>query len=173
MSKLKGGAGSIYQRKDGLWCAAIEYGRTNGKRNRKVIASKNRETVEAKLAELTANRPPVKTRAEYMADARKIATHTPTEWYAKVRALPKVCPYCKTALLVFNMVKDHIIAIEAGGSDGIDNVQPICWECNNEKSAKSDYVYTGKEPRPFSVLPIRRAEYDRIMAVRAKRNRAA
>jgi len=171
MSKLKGGAGSIYQRGDGMWCGAVEFGRVDGKRNRKVITSKNRETVEARILELVADRAPVKTRKEHMADARLIATHTPNEWYAKVRASAKTCRYCDTNLSIFNTVKDHMIAVETGGSDGIDNVQPICWECNNEKRTQhhDEYAYAGEKPRPFSVMPIRRAEYERAQAFQASR----
>lgn len=163
MSRLKGGAGSIYQRQDGLWCAALNTGTVNGKRTRKVASNKDRAVVEAKLAEWTANAAPVKTPAEYMRDARAIATHTAGEWWAKVRSLPKTCRYCDTGLNVFNMVKDHMIAVEAGGSDGIDNVQPICWECNMEKRTipHDQFTYQGIKPRPFSVLPNRRAEYNR------------
>lgn len=168
MSGLKGGAGTIYQRKDGLWCAAINAGTVNGKRKRKVTASKDRAIVEARLAEWTANAESIRTRAEYMRDARAIATHKPSEWWAKVRSLPKICRYCDTALNQFNMVKDHMIAVEAGGSDGLDNVQPICWECNMEKhiTPHDQFVYRGIKPRPFSVLPIRRAEYDRMIEKR-------
>jgi len=45
------GLGSIYQRSDGRWCSAIELGRVDGKRRRKVFTSGRRDVVEAKLAE--------------------------------------------------------------------------------------------------------------------------
>lgn len=167
------GAGSLYQRKDGLWCAAIELEPVDGKRRKKVVASKDRNVVEAKLQEWSAGyQPPkFKTRPEYLREARKIATHTPREWSAKVRASSKHCRYCETELHYFNMVKDHMIALEVGGSDGIDNVQPICWECNVEKATTppDEFVYKGTKPRPFSVLPIRRKEYERVMEKRRAR----
>lgn len=165
------GSGSIYQRKDGLWCASIEAGSVDGKRRKKVVTSKDRAVVERKLQELTEGYQPreFKSRPEYMRAAREIATHTPQQWYAKLRSLPKTCRYCDTALNHFNMVKDHMIAIEAGGSDGIDNVQPLCWECNVEKARTphDQYVFKGTKPRPFRVLPVRCNEYQRVMEKRS------
>lgn len=142
----------------------------NGKRRRKVVASKDRAVVVVKLAEAVGDGPgPTKSRAELMRAAQIIATHTPDEWHKKVRESTKICRYCDAALNHFNMVKDHMIAVEAGGSDGIDNVQPICWECNIEKyvTPHDQYIYKGTKPRPFRVFPIRRPEYDRVMEKRA------
>lgn len=167
------GSGSLYQRKDGLWCATMEAGSVDGKRRQKVVRSKDRSVVEAKLQEWSAGyQPPkFKTRAEYLREARKKATHTPREWGAKVRESSNLCRYCDTALHHFNMVKDHMVALEVGGDDGIDNVQPICWECNVEKATTppDEYVYAGTRPRPFRVLPARRKEYDRVMEKRRAR----
>jgi Phage integrase, N-terminal SAM-like domain len=50
MGKRRGhGEGSIYQREDGLWCASVDLGRTNGKRRRKTIYGKTRKEVADKL----------------------------------------------------------------------------------------------------------------------------
>lgn len=170
--KLYGG--TIYRRSsDGLWCAAITLPSIDGKRQKRVVTSKDRAVVEAKLREMN---PGVrgaghKSRPELMREARAIATHTPSEWHAKVRASPKECRYCDTPLNTFNRVKDHMISIECGGSDGIDNVQPICWECNSakHKTPHDEFIYTGERPRPFNVMPVKRKEYERGQAVRAQR----
>jgi hypothetical protein len=164
MKKLNGG--SIYQRsKDNLWCATIELGVIDGKRRKKVVASKDRAVVEAKLLEMNPNIRPVghRSRAENMRAARAIATHKGSEWHAKVRASPNECRYCDTALNGFNMVKDHMIAVEVGGSDGIDTVQPICWECNffKAKTPHDQFTYDGPKPRPFTVMPVKRKEWER------------
>lgn len=50
MSKRRGhGEGSIYQRDDGIWCASVDLGRSNGKRRRKTIYGKTRKEVADKL----------------------------------------------------------------------------------------------------------------------------
>lgn len=167
MTRFKG-SGSIYQRADGQWCVSIEMGIVDGKRKRKVITRKDHWRAVEIFEAHTAGAETKKTRAEYMQAARAIATHTASEWRAKVKASPKTCRYCDTDLNLFNMVKDHMIAVESGGSDGIDNLQPICWECNMEKRTThhDEYVFKGDKPRPFTVLPIRRNQYEQLIAVR-------
>lgn len=170
--KLNGG--TIYQQAaDGLWCAAIALPSLNGTRRKKVVRSKDRAVVEAKLLEMN---PAVRgvghrSRPELMREARAIATHKPSEWHAKVRASTKECRYCDTPLNAFNMVKDHMVSIDCGGSDGIDNVQPICWECNNEKrkTPHDEFEYRGEKPRAFRVMPAKRKEYERGQQARLER----
>ena len=171
MKKLRGG--SIYQRaSDGLWCATIEAGTVDGKRRKRVVASKDRAVVEAKLREMNPNIGPVGHRSRYenMCRARAIATHTRKEWADKVRSTPEECRYCLVPMSLFNMVKDHMIAIEIGGSDGIDNVQPICWECNLSKrlTHPDKFVYDGPTPRPFTPMPSKVEEYERIQHMRRR-----
>jgi integrase len=53
MTRRRGhGEGGIYQRSDGLWCAAVDLGIVNGKRRRKVIYGKTRKEVADKLKAL-------------------------------------------------------------------------------------------------------------------------
>lgn len=171
--KMRNG-GTIYQRaSDGLWCAAVALPSIDGKRRKRVVTSKDRAVVEAKLLEMN---PDVREvghtpRPVLLRAARAIATHTSSEWQAKVRASPNECRYCETPLNIFNMVKDHMISIDCGGSDGIENVQPICWECNNEKrkTPHDQFKYAGERPRPFRVMPAKRKEYERGYAARRAR----
>jgi 5-methylcytosine-specific restriction endonuclease McrA len=152
-----------------MWVGTVEMGISDtGKRLRRTVSSKDREAAEAKLQAINTTRwvkPP--TRAELMAEARKLGTHTGKEWGKKVAAT-KNCRYCKTKLNMFNMVKDHMIAVESGGSDSIDNIQPICWECNSAKSTTppDEYTYKGDGPRTFKVFPTRREMYERMMAAK-------
>ncbi|MCK4717549.1 MAG: HNH endonuclease [Thermoplasmata archaeon] len=74
-------------------------------------------------------------RSERLAEARKKGTHTAEEWEEMTEFFAQ-CLRCGSA----QMVKDHIIPIYQGGSDGIQNLQPICGSCNSSKGAENiDY----------------------------------
>lgn len=169
MEKLRGG--SLYQRSsDGMWVGSVDLGKdAEGKRIRKVVTSMDQATARAKLEVIAIPRPPFKSRSQLLAEARTRGTHTAKEWTAKLRST-RICRYCDADLNMFNVVKDHMIALESGGSDSLDNIQPICWECNKDKrtTPHDEFVYAGPKPRPFSVLPIRRAELARAQEARER-----
>lgn len=73
-------------------------------------------------------------RSERLANARKIATHTQQQWEALVVFCEGMCVRCGSDA---RLVKDHIIPIYQGGSDGIDNLQPLCAECNSSKGREN------------------------------------
>ena len=50
------------------------------------------------------------------------------------------CVKCYGNSGLLNVEKDHIIPLYQDGSDGLDNLQPMCALCNSSKSAeKIDY----------------------------------
>lgn len=59
--------------------------------------------------------------------------HTAEEW--KV-----LCDNCKNTCLSCNqqkpLTKDHIVPLSRGGTDWIDNIQPLCNSCNASKGVK-------------------------------------
>ena len=68
--------------------------------------------------------------------ARQKATHTKKEWET-MQSIFSCCPRCGGS---GEPVKDHIIPLYQGGSDGIDNIQPLCRKCNSEKGSETiDY----------------------------------
>jgi hypothetical protein len=69
-------------------------------------------------------------RSERLTNARAIATHTNAEWTSLLNFCENRCCKCSQPLLV---VKDHIIPVYQGGSDGIENLQPLCRRCNSSK----------------------------------------
>lgn len=71
-----------------------------------------------------------KTRSERLAEARKKATHTTAEWESLLSICGNLCVRCGSEE---NIRKDHIVPIYQGGSDGIDNLQPLCQSCNSSK----------------------------------------
>ena len=78
------------------------------------------------------------TRAERLAKARGKGTHTAIEWAALQEALDHKCVRCGIPASNCEgdrLCKDHVVPIYQGGSDGIDNLQPMCRNCNSAKGA--------------------------------------
>lgn len=76
------------------------------------------------------------TRSARLSEARRKGTHTDEEWVALVEVCGSKCLKCQTPmseLIGGTVCKDHIVPIYLGGSDGIDNLQPMCRECNTGK----------------------------------------
>ncbi len=78
-------------------------------------------------------------RSERLSRARQIASHTDEEWREMV-AFFGTCVKCRGESQLNGVVKDHIVPIYQGGSDGIFNLQPLCAKCNASKGAdNTDY----------------------------------
>lgn len=75
-----------------------------------------------------------KERKELMDDAREYGTHTTREWLQLVLYCEERCVSC--GLQGLKLTKDHIIPVSLGGSDRIDNLQPLCQPCNSAKHNK-------------------------------------
>jgi len=75
-----------------------------------------------------------KTRSQRLAEARAKDTHTPSEWKAMKSFCGEQCIRCGSD---GPLVKDHIKPIYQGGSDGLDNIQPLCKSCNSSKGPSS------------------------------------
>lgn len=69
-------------------------------------------------------------RNERMKLAKSVATHTDLEWSDLVEKCGRRCVRCGAD---GSLAKDHIVPVFMGGSDGIENVQPLCTSCNSSK----------------------------------------
>lgn len=74
------------------------------------------------------------TRADRMRLAREKGTHTAEEWEV-LKATFNCCVRCGATDRPVQ--KDHIVPIYQGGSDGIENIQPSCAECNAGKGPEN------------------------------------
>ena len=74
-------------------------------------------------------------RRERMEFSRSLGTHTKEEWLALKMEFAGKCVRCGTGDLPVE--KDHIIPIYQGGSDSIENIQPICSLCNVSKGPET------------------------------------
>lgn len=73
------------------------------------------------------------TRAQRLSRAREKGTHTKLEWELLVNVCGNACVRCGAE----GVVKDHITPIYQGGSDGIENLQPLCRKCNSSKGPEN------------------------------------
>ena len=69
--------------------------------------------------------------------AREKGTHTNEEWKEMLEFFEYTCCICLGSSGLKNVEKDHIIPIYQGGSDSINNLQPICAKCNSQKGSSN------------------------------------
>ena len=67
---------------------------------------------------------------------------------------------------------DHIIAVDAGGSNDIDNLAICCFSCNQEKNTKSFEEYIVGKPSLISEVAARKIKpesFRKLMQMRGIR----
>lgn len=72
-------------------------------------------------------------------EARKVGrgTHSLAEWENLKKKCSYTCLMCKREEPEIKLTEDHIVPLIVGGSNTIENIQPLCGVCNSKKGRKT------------------------------------
>lgn len=63
-------------------------------------------------------------------------SHSMGEWEHLKALYSWTCPACRRIEPIIILSRDHIVPLSKGGSDNIENIQPLCRSCNSKKRDK-------------------------------------
>jgi 5-methylcytosine-specific restriction endonuclease McrA len=67
---------------------------------------------------------------------KAVGSHTQEEWQELKAFYDFKCLRCGKREPEIKLTRDHVIPLTQGGTDGIDNIQPLCARCNSKKNHK-------------------------------------
>ncbi len=106
--------------------------RENNRDKRNIVARRYNGTPRGRQNKINATH----RRRMLLKDIIILGTHTFLEWEKLRRDWNFICLGCGVQEPAVKLVQDHIIPLSRGGSDVIDNIQPLCHSCNSIKRDK-------------------------------------
>lgn len=109
------------------------------KENTRNYRINNLEKVKAKRKKWAKNNPQKDLFYVKRRRARKMnadGSHTLKEWELLKKDYNYQCPLCKKFEPEVKLTEDHIVPLSKGGSDYLNNIQPLCKRCNSIKYNK-------------------------------------
>lgn len=107
--------------------------------NRKYRAAHPEKTREWKRRDIEKNRDRVnfRNRQREHLERNAVGKVSYTEWVDLKKRYNNECVCCGKPESEVILTQDHIIPLSAGGTNTIDNLQPLCGSCNSSKGIKS------------------------------------
>jgi 5-methylcytosine-specific restriction endonuclease McrA len=121
------------------WKAAnIERYRELGRKGQKRHAKKHPDKVRERMAAWVKAHPDCWVIKSSKRRAQKLDQHfSMVEWAALKLQYGNMCLWCERQEPAIRLVPDHVVPLARGGSNTIDNIQPLCQQCNGVKHAKT------------------------------------
>ena len=67
--------------------------------------------------------------------------HTKEQWEELKNIYKHTCPRCRKCEPEIKLTVDHILPVGMGGSNNIENIQPLCSRCNSSKGDRHTKKY--------------------------------
>ena len=113
----------------------LEHSREIGRKSREKHAEE-RNAYQRKYSKANPNKRTSYTNNRRAKKLKAEGSHAEEEWQELKAFYGNRCLRCGKQEPEIKLTRDHVIPLTQGGTDGIDNIQPLCARCNSKKNHK-------------------------------------